>query len=338
MNKKILLLVLPVIFTAQSCNFFSTSDKGSGHLGIFLSVDSADSWHEASGTANLQLGSTAVSKIFIQQDDPKNIVAASSNGGVLASDSHGENWVVLLSAFSAQDIFINPFDEQEIFASGSKGKLASIYRSLDRGATWIQVYNEPSGESSVTAMAFDPQDPKIMYAGLSTGTMLKSTDAGDTWQRYAAFKDRVTDISVTADSVYALSTKSGFHKSLDGAETWTSIKVDKTVKIHNALLVDPDNDSTLYVGSDVGLMRSTDAGETWTKLPLPASLKVSNVTAVQFNPDNSSEIFAAVRSTIYRSSDDGATWRTVQLPTNRVIGDIAIDPEEPNRIFTGIRL
>src|SRR3989344_1157601 len=203
---KIAFLLLPIVFTAQSCELFSTggTQQGSGNLGVYLSVDSGDSWKAGVGTQTFQMGSVAISKIFIQSRDPKNVVAASTNAGVLASDNHGENWVVLLTGFAAQDIFINPFNEQEIFVSGSKGKLAAIYKSPDRGATWIQVYNEPSGESAVTALAYDLENPQIMYAGLSTGTMLKSADGGDTWNWFASFKDRVVEIGVRSGGVYVL--------------------------------------------------------------------------------------------------------------------------------------
>ena len=337
--KKSVLFLLPIIFTAQACNLLSGGgNQGSGSVGVFVSADSGDTWHPGQGRQKLQLGSAVVSKLYIQGDNPKNLVAASINNGVLASDDQGENWTVILASFAAYDVFINPFKTQEIFAGGAKGKLAAIYKSPDRGATWIQVYNEPGGENVVTSLAFDPGDAKIMYAGLSTGTLLKSLDGGDTWRKLAVFKDGVKEIGVAVSTVYALTVKSGFHRSQDSGRTWTDVKIDKTAKVFNDLFVDRQNNSVLYVGSDMGLFRSTDGGNTWSNLSLPASLKVSNVTAIKAYSDRRNAIFAGVRSTLYRSDDNGSTWHTIQLSTNRVISNIVVDPQEPNRVYVGLHL
>ncbi len=337
--RKIPLLLIPIIFTAQSCNILTGGgNQGSGSVGVFLSVDSGDTWHPGKGNQKLQIGSAAISKLYVQDDNPKNLVAASINSGVLASADYGENWAVLLTGFAAYDVFINPFNSQEIFAGGAKGKLAAIYKSPDRGGTWIQVYNEPSGESVVTSLAFDPSNAKIMYAGLSTGTLLKSADGGDTWRKLFAFKDGIKDIGVAYSVVYALNAKTGLHRSQDRGLTWTDVKIDKTAKTFNDLFIDRQNSSVVYIGSDAGLFRTTDGGNTWSNLPLPASLKVSNVTIVRAHSYERSVIFAGVRSTVYRSDDNGSTWRTIQLSTNRVLADIAVDPQEPNRLYAGLRL
>lgn len=337
-TSRIVLLILPILFTAQACNLLTGGgQQGSGSLGIFLSTDSGDSWHEGKGRGQLNLVSASIYKLFVQEGEPRNIIAASANSGIIASDDFGETWVTLLPDFVGYDVFINPADEEEIFASGAKGRLAAIYRSPDRGRTWIQVYNEPAGEGAASVLALDPNNSKIMYAGLTTGSLLQSSDGGDTWHKLTNFKDRIVDIGVGDGVIYTLNTKTGLNRSTDDGQTWTAFKTEKTDKVFNVLFMDPLDDSVVYVGSDGGLSRSMDQGETWSRLPVPASAKVANVTAIQISESSRGEIYAGVRSTIYRSDDNGTTWHTVQLSTHRVVSDIAVDPDESNRIYTGLK-
>lgn len=313
------------------------TESGSGSQGVFVSVDSGDTWQAGNAKGDLDLASSAVSRLYIEGSKPQNIVAASINAGLLASDDHGANWARLLPDFTAHDAFINPYDGQEIFAAGARGRTAAIYKSPDRGRTWIQVYNEPTGQFSVTVLAFDRTNSQVMYAGLSSGTVLKSADGGDTWNALVSFEGRVADLAATRSMVYSLTLTSGIKRSTDSGRSWSNLSFSQSANTFNDLYADPGSESILYVAASSGLYQTQDTGTTWTKLPVPASPEIANVTAVAVNPAKKSQIFAAIRSTIYRSEDAGATWRTVQLPTNRTITDIVIDPFEPNRIYAGLR-
>jgi len=335
---KFILTFLPIIFTAQACDLLLGGSDSSGIQGVFFSVDSGDSWQAGKPKGEVNLSGASVWRLFVEGSKPQNIIAASANQGLLGSDDHGATWLRLLPDFTAYDAFINPFNDREIFAAGSKRRLATIYKSPDRGATWLQVYNEPTGKISVTVLAFDRSDSETMYAGLSTGTILKSVDRGDTWNSLMAdFDDRVVDLAATRNVVYSLNLQSGLHRSVDGGRTWTDVDFDEAANSFNDLYVDPASEQTLSLATNEGLYRSTDSGQNWSKLPLPASPEVTNVTAVDVNPSRKSQIFAGIKSTVYRSDDNGANWRTIQLPTNRTISSIVIDPFEPNRIYTGLR-
>lgn len=337
--KRLILLLLPIIFTAQSCDLLLGPDSaGSGSQGVFLSVDSADSWQAGASTnESFNLQSAMISRIYIEGNKPHNILAASTNAGLLASDTHGEKWLTLLPGFTAHDAFVNPFNDQEIFVAGSKNQLAAIYKSSDRGASWVQVYNEPTGKIAVTVLAFDRSDPQSMYAGLSSGSVLRSKDGGDSWNALTDFDTRVVELAISQNLIYGLALQSGLNRSVDGGKTWVKVSFSQSVNFFNDLYLDPANSSILYVATSLGLYQSSDAGITWNKLPIPATPEISDVTAVAVNPGKKSQIFAAVRSTVYRSDDLGANWRTIQIPTNRTITTIAVDPFEPNRIYVGLK-
>ncbi len=88
----------------------------------------------------------------------------------------------------------------------------------------------------VTRVAFDPNDPTVIYATLSgfgSGHIFRTTIAGAMW----------TDISPTV-----------------GGGTIFDVP-------YNAIALDGDTTpTTIYVGTDLGVIRSVDAGASWTTL------------------------------------------------------------------------
>jgi len=128
--KKAILIVLPIVFIAQACNLFSLSGEGSGSRGVFMSTDGADTWEERDTVSDKDsLKNGQISGIFIEQNNPKNLLAATLNKGLYASDSKAGAWVPLLPGFAAYDAFINPFNSEEVFAAGSKNKLAVVKKN-----------------------------------------------------------------------------------------------------------------------------------------------------------------------------------------------------------------
>ncbi len=335
-------LILSVLFTAQACNFFFgdlTGEQGSGPRGVFVSTDSGQSWQEAGKVSNdRNLSNAQISQVFIERGRPNNVLAASLNSGLYASEDRGQLWFPLLPNFSAHTAFINPNNSEEIFVAGTRNRLAAILKSPDRGSSWVQLFNEPNGQAAVTSMIFDSRNAAIFYAGLSTGTILRSTDFGVTWNALTNVQDRVVELLLSPDNryLYALGRTKGLKRSENGGNSWTDLEIpDQPASFHD-ILIDPGNSAVLYLSTDKGLFRSFDSGSTWSRVILPATLEVSNVTAVGVNPLNSRQIFAGIRSTFYRSDDSGQTWSVIALPTVRKISSIVIDPLEPNRIYIGL--
>lgn len=315
-------------------------EQGSGSRGIFLSTDSGQTWQEASELSrDRALSGAQVTRLAIEEAKPNNLLAATLNLGVFASDLSGQKWFNLLPGVVAYDAFINPQNSEEIFVAGSRNRTATILKSSDRGTSWVQIYNEPSPKAAVTSLIFDPKTPTFFYAGLSSGTILRSVDRGSTWNALIDFKDRIVRLATTPDgtTIYALLRTQGLRRSTDGGKSWVELKLPDSQNQYNALVTLPGNATTLFVGTDHGFFASQNSGVTWTKLLLPVTPEVNNVSAIAINPQNNKQIFAAIRSTVYRSDDGGATWSVQALPTRRIISDLAIDPKEPNRVYAGLK-
>src|SRR3989344_724888 len=239
-SAKIFLIILPIVFTAQSCDFLfgDLTSSGSGIRGVLWSVDSGDTWEAGKSGENQGLSNASIAALFIEEGMAENLLAASIDQGVFASEDRGKNWGLLLPNFVAYDVFINPSDGNLIYAAGAKDKIGSILKSSDRGGSWVQIYTEPASKVFVAALGFDPVNPRTVFAGLSTGTMIRSTDSGETWNKLTEFQDRVLEIVGRRGLVYVLTSRTGLHKSTDGGRTWTTSSTPQGISNFNDLFVE----------------------------------------------------------------------------------------------------
>lgn len=151
--------------------------------------------------------------------------------------------------------------------------------------------------------------------------------------------DQVTFISVGTDGlVYVGTDIGGIYFSSNQGESWAPINNGiKNYDITTPVLIDPENNKNLYVGTRGGFYESEDGGKTWQskwKGVSGGGPAYSNLTAcigsIAFDPQNpkiiymgfgyyhrpSAEGTPAVRKTdwsgdIYRSSDKGETWKVI---------------------------
>lgn len=138
----------------------------------------------------------------------------------------------------------------------------------------------------------------------------------------------------------------GMFRSTDGGATFRRACEGMFVECHvRALAVDPRNDRTLYLGSEMGLFRSTDGADSWQRLPAPLDgMQVWSILLLPSDPDVI--LVGACPSRILRSADGGRTWTepTVALVRecprifyNRVTTLIA-DPVDPDTVWAGVEI
>ena len=164
----------------------------------------------------------------------------------------------------------------------------------------------------ISALAFNPKDAKIVYAGAATGGVFKSTDRGVSWR---------------------------------------PIFDEQAVLPIGDVAVDPNNPNVLYAGtgeangghnnfSGAGVFKSTDAGATWNMSGLEATTAIGRVV---IDPTSSNRVFVAAVGSyfgngpergVYRSTNAGGNWEKV-LFVNDSTGaiDIVIDPQNPQKLF-----
>lgn len=199
-----------------------------------------------------------------------------------------------------------------LYAGGAAG---GVWKSANNGVTWAPLTDtQPS--LAIGALALDPSNPLIIYAG--TG-----------------------EPNFSVDSYYG----DGILKSINGGATWTVLAQETfSQNWHiSKIVVDPRNTQHVLVAGDLGVWLSTDGGASWQQ-----GLGCVNVSGYCITPDvtdlvvdsttNPSTVYAAVGypfggltgtlNGIYKSVDGGAYFSTVPIgtgyPTGDSIGRIAL--------------
>ncbi len=108
----------------------------------------------------------------------------------------------------------------------------------------------------------------------------------------------------------------------------------------------PSQPATFYLGAvNGGVWKTTDAGQTWQSLwdaqpsgsigTIAVSLSDPNVVYVG-SGEGLERPDLSTGDGIYKSTDAGKTWQHLGLRDGQQIGQIAIDPKDPNRVFVAV--
>ncbi len=108
----------------------------------------------------------------------------------------------------------------------------------------------------------------------------------------------------------------------------------------------PSRPSEFYIGvNNGGVWKTTDYGRTW--LPIFDDQPTGSIGTLAVAPSNPDIIYVgsgeglqrpdlSTGDGIYRSSDAGRSWTHLGLRDGQQIGDIIVDPQDPNRLFVAV--
>lgn len=176
-------------------------------------------------------------------------------------------------------VAVDPGNANHILIGSGGG---GVWETKDAGKTWLpRTDDQPS--LSTGAIAFDPTNPLIVYAGTGEG-----------------------------DSVSALGV--GVLRSTDGGSTWSqhALQPFEGIGFYD-LLVDPLNGKHILAATTAGLFESTNGGAAWTRRRAEVTWDLSMHPAHSTNPNSTKEIFAACKDGLFRSTNGGSSWSSVSL-------------------------
>lgn len=223
----------------------------------------------------------------------------------------------------------------------------------------------------ITDIEIPVDQAQTYYVGAASGGIFKTTNAGATWipifdeQEMLSIGDieiskNNTDIlwvgtgEVNAGGGSLAYDGDGIYTSTDGGITWDSKGLPDVGSI-GKVLIDPNDENTIFVGAmgplfrdddNRGVYKTTDGGDTWDQV-----LFLSDITGVidmANHPTNSDVIYAAswervrrpqfrtyggATSGLHRSLDGGTTWTEMtnglpSAPNDK--GRISIDISQSN--------
>lgn len=258
--------------------------------------------------------------------------------GVYKSVDAGKTWenVGLKNSEHIGEILIDPRNSDVVYVASqgplwSKGGDRGLFKTTDGGKTWNNVL-EISEHTGVSDIAFDPQNPDVIYAtsyqrrrhvwtlinGGPESTIYKSTDAGKTWNKINKGLPSVdlgrigidiapTDGNILYAIVEAAEGNSGFYRSTDAGVSWhkQSSYVSGSPQYYQEIVVDPKNPNRVY-SLDTYLMVSEDGGKNFTRAG-EAHKHVDN-HALWINPNNTDHLIIGSDGGVYESWDRAKNW------------------------------
>lgn len=231
--------------------------------------------------------------VLVDPEDNDYVYAEYQYGNIHRSTDGGNSFVPAMAGISSGDrknwntpIVFNPSNPETLYTGTHR-----VYWSVNRAASWHAISPDLSNGPSpgnlvfgtVTTITVAPSDPNIIYAGTDDGNVQVTLNGGTNWTQIdAGLPDRwVTRVAVDPnDGMIAYATFSGYRwdeylshvfRTTDGGSSWQDIAGNLPAAPVNDIIVDPDLDSTLYVGSDVGVYVTNNLGSSWAYLgdPLP---------------------------------------------------------------------
>jgi photosystem II stability/assembly factor-like uncharacterized protein len=232
------------------------------------------------------------------------------DSGVWETKDGGETWQALegLRGARIESLAMWTRDPRIIAAGTGKG----VFLSEDGGAGWKRITRENDIEmQDITALAFDPTDSKIIYAG-TPHLPWKTVDAGATWR--SVHDGLIDDSDIFSIRVNPLrpellfaSACSGIYRSENGGGSWIKLQgIPGTHRRTHIISEDPVVKDAIYAGTTLGLFKSSDTGKTWRHLTS------EQVNWMVFDPSDPHTLYLATEyAGIQKSSDSGETFRPV---------------------------
>lgn len=161
---------------------------GSASGGIWKTTDGGISWRDLSpdfpnlSTTALAMAPSNHNIIYAGTGEGYGGVGMVAGNGIFKSVNKGESWVQLASTVQNEDfiyvnvIVVDPENEEILIAGTNSG----IFKSVNGGTDWTKTYEEGFWVQDIVT---NPRDFNIQYAAAHDLGILKSTDAGESWNR-----------------------------------------------------------------------------------------------------------------------------------------------------------
>lgn len=229
---------------------------------------------------------------------------------------------------------------------------ACVSGSVASGASWESL--EGPKASFVVTLAQSPHNPRELYAGVLGGGVLRSEDAGVSWEpiggQLAPRSDftglgepdkalDVESIAIAQDGrIFAGSLGAGVHV-LTPEGNWMELSrgLGGSHAVNEVKLGGAD-EAFLYAGTQEGLYylaRPAKHDDKWRRLDDWQTEQSERVQALFVSDDPVPRIYAGTRAGFFRSLDNGETWQRATEGIDREVNVIAmaVNPQDADHVL-----
>ncbi len=278
---------------------------------------------------------------YLPSGGGSSIGSSSGSSGSSGSKTQGKGnclWTPYLSRNESATIFVpiralvvSPQNSGMIYLGTFTGLVVGINRSTF-DYRWLYMNNE---RIDMTGLVIDPSPPYTLYTyghppdDVDTG-IRKSCNGGQSWKILSTRPDpHQWVVSETNSSImYATDFPSNILvASRDGGSSWNVLATPSNVY---AIAIQPDDPSSILIGTGNGIYRSKDGGVTWESLS--SQLSGKTISAVCYDPANSAIVYAYSLPGLFKSVDGGLKWTEISRGpgANDAILNLSVDPRNAN--------
>ncbi|MBK7600046.1 MAG: hypothetical protein IPJ07_16585 [Acidobacteria bacterium] len=255
------------------------------------------------------------------EGDPRN--SASFGNGVYRSIDGGDSWkhLGLPDTERIKRIRVHPTDPDTAYVCAlghawGPNEERGVFQTTDGGKNWQKILYIDK-DTACSDLDMDPQNPRILYAGMWTHRRKPwtfSTGGGQT----------------------------ALYQSKDGGATWKKLTtgLPRTEMDRIGVAVSRSNPNTVYMVTETKnegvLFRSDDRGTSWRAVNFDPNINFRPFyySDIRVDPTNPERVYS-LSGSLMMSTDGGRTFTRI---ANNVHGDhqsFWIDPANPNRILSG---
>lgn len=348
-------LAASLMLIGAGCITFGPPTAAGGDGGIFKSTDKGDSWAQkvaiaTTGGDTKSIGGVSVASILQDPSDSKALYIGSTENGMFYTYDGGESWKqpVQLSRGRVPSVAVSPDNKCVVYAATAN----KVLKSVDCSRTWEVPYVDSRTEREVTVVVVDHFNPNIVWIGNDLGEVLRSTDAGASWQPVTALKSKVMRIAMRNDDsrkLYVATEKRGIWRTSDGGGTWVDLSKNgeegsgiagyseySSSRDFYDIALGVSDPGFVVFASKYGLLRSNDGGDTWEEIPLLTPPGSTVIYSLAVDPKDANNIYYGTSTTYYRSPNGGTNWVPKNLPTSRVATVLLVDNASPSVLYMGV--
>jgi photosystem II stability/assembly factor-like uncharacterized protein len=342
-------LILAVVLSG--CSLLPTTKTGTTDQKITISSslwkseDGGKTW-TVKNIASAKPATTDwdVLRMAINPTDPGNIFVGLRSGGMMKSVDGGERWSpTIFTSEKAYGLELNSQDGRTLYVSGVYNGRGKIFKSIDKGENWDEIYTAATDGPLVVAMKLDKNNPETLYAATSDNLLLKSRDGGGSWKNIFKASSPIIQIEIDrSDSnlLYVLDNSGNMSRSRNGGDVFEKITPASSTFSSTGVKIirtDPGISGGIYAAGDSGISKSNDAGSTWEKVGVINDPGSTPVTAFAINPKDSQKMVYGSAQAAYQSVDGGSTWTAFQFDISKRINVLEYDPQNPDVVWAGFR-
>lgn len=247
--------------------------------------------------------------------------AAGNNGTILKTVNGGSTWEAQTSGTTDKLNSIYFIDANTGYIVGNYG---TILKTSNGGSTWSPLTS--GNGSDFFSVFFTSSKTGFVVGGYFEGVLLKTDDEGDSWNMVGYHNNWLTSIYFSdANNGYAVGSSGALLRSTDAGNTWDSliVETDTTPTPPVIVFVDtnwvlqpqvtyadlksicfPNSNTGFIAGSEGTILKTINKGNTWVPQTTPTQNTLNSVYFI----DATSGYAVGNEGTILKTVNAGGIW------------------------------